>query len=864
MDSKPVFSFSDTSAQGATRTITGEVLLPSSVDASVRKASSKRQWVSQSFAKKDAAFEAYVALFHAGLVNENLLPLRYDKEIVEACAVVEGRPGVVDVPAQLDPWSNLIVPNWEGTPVLHESVVDIRHERITIARMVMILPQPVPKKIDFELYWDYNTLLNATIQASTCRNFCHEHLSTCAQATALMLRSVFKNRMDKRNTDFACLFTPYDARDLQNWIAVNSGTRLACGFPFANIAYSEVGLVRDLANNGVPHTFQGISRFAKGPPSRLITRTNLPHGDNVDDDRYLKVTRLSKRADFLHKIAPQAQNAITDAAVNYLPINQCEIDNLSFEASRFALFIPSIMHQVEVHVAAESLCNSLLSSLKIADVNLVISAVSAPVSREMNDYQRLEFLGDSVLKYYTSLTLSAQHLNWHEGILSGKKDHLVSNGRLSISARQTGLANYIRTIPFTGHKWRPLFISDVLNKDASKSRQISTKTLADVVEALIGAAYVDGGDQKVLACLKLFLPEIAWVSLAEQHQILYNAYCFDMHYPPHFAKVEELINHTFTRKVLLVEALTHASHQGPYTSASYQRLEFLGDSILDSIVVLTAYKHQPSIPTPLLHLMRTVLVNASFLAFLCLTFSISGTRAKVVSDHHQHYSTIQIEISLYIWQFMRHSNPAIRTSQQACLARYESLCDKILDSLNYGTTYPWVSLAKLDPPKYFSDLIESLLGAIYIDTHGSLPACESFLDRLGVMRYLQRIMNGPMALLHPKEELGQLANAEKVQYQLAEEKSEGGEGLGKLICTVLIGEQEIVRVRDGTSINEVETRAAAEAVEILKKGGKQAAKTGLNPLSEATHDAAEGVQKETMDDCDEDHQEYYDCYKFPG
>ena len=52
-----------------------EVTLPSFVHPEVRTASSSQRWRSEAAAIKDAAFESYVALHKAGLVNDNLLPL---------------------------------------------------------------------------------------------------------------------------------------------------------------------------------------------------------------------------------------------------------------------------------------------------------------------------------------------------------------------------------------------------------------------------------------------------------------------------------------------------------------------------------------------------------------------------------------------------------------------------------------------------------------------------------------------------------------------------------------------------------------------------------------------------------------------
>ena len=118
-----------------------------------------------------------------------------------------------------------------------------------------------------------------------------------------------------------------------------------------------------------------------------------------------------------------------------------------------------------------------------------------------------------------------------------------------------------------------------------------------------------------------------------------------------------------------------------------------------------------------------------------------------------------------------------------------------------------------------SDIAESIVGAIYIDSHGSLPACEAFLARIGLIDYLRRVMEGNIALLHPKEELGQLANQDKVRYEV------GREGEGKeqrLWCQVFVGGREIVRVGNGLNIMEVQTQGADEACQALRMNLREA------------------------------------------
>ena len=117
--------------------------------------------------------------------------------------------------------------------------------------------------------------------------------------------------------------------------------------------------------------------------------------------------------------------------------------------------------------------------------------------------------------------------------------------------------------------------------------------------------------------------------------------------------------------------------------------------------------------------------------------------------------TYTTESSFALWQAMRHANSAISADQQACLARYDELKDDMEAALNRGECYPWTLLARLEPPKFMSDVVESLIGAIWIDSGGGMGEARMFLERLGVMPYARRALGTGVRLLHPKEELGE-------------------------------------------------------------------------------------------------------------
>jgi ribonuclease-3 len=100
-------------------------------------------------------------------------------------------------------------------------------------------------------------------------------------------------------------------------------------------------------------------------------------------------------------------------------------------------------------------------------------------------YERLEFLGDSVVNFLTAEFLHLKYNSDDEGMLSKKKSALVSGAALANVARQLKLYSYLITA-----------------KEVDKK---NPALLADVFEALIGAVYLDAGIKKCKEILSNFL-----------------------------------------------------------------------------------------------------------------------------------------------------------------------------------------------------------------------------------------------------------------------------------------------------------------------------------------------------------------------
>ena len=75
-------------------------------------------------------------------------------------------------------------------------------------------------------------------------------------------------------------------------------------------------------------------------------------------------------------------------------------------------------------------------------------------------------------------------------------------------------------------------------------------------------------------------------------------------------KLEEKIGHKFKNKELLLTALTHSSYANEKhdRSLSYERLEFLGDSILGLVSAEFLYSHKPALPEGRMTRLRAELV----------------------------------------------------------------------------------------------------------------------------------------------------------------------------------------------------------------------------------------------------------------
>lgn len=802
VDLRPTFTFSE---DYKTNLINATVTLPSCLKSSVRRTSGLRWWQTEHAAMKDAAFQAYVGLYRAHLLTDNLLPFPHER-VIEG-DVQDKLTSTIDIQAQFSPWVGL-AKAW-AQPNLHQTEVSIKpHHRRNEAeiRMVLTTPGLIPSVPSFNLYWDNETTFTASLASSrqaTPLNSADIRFMQDIMHT--LLRSTHSDYMPDSRKDFTALFTPeIDVTEFGNWLNANQGRRPALQqFQLQHHSDRSLGLVRPSLLHGIPHVFH---------------QWHMPTDVDVIEETEVQIEclPLTRRRNFLQRATLSERTVgLADQVVEtepkmvrLFPANLCTIDLLPFEQAKFALFIPSILQHVEMCIVATQLQQKVLKGVYFNDIQHVIEAITASSVQWVTNYQRYEFVGDSILKFLVTSQLFVDHNTWHEGYLSQRRASLVSNTCLARAALDAGIDEFIITKPFTTKQWTPPLISNAKNFSTA-GRIISSKTLADVVEALIGAAFVDGGLSVATSCIQAILPGHPIQS--PEFRFGRNTRSASFTNLSTSAQAESVIGYQFLDRSLLQEALTHPSCERDTVTESYQRLEFLGDAILDMIVVSVLSKHKPPLSHGAMTRVKAALVNADFLAFLCLEFSITYDIVNIQQKKSREFYEVHADDHTELWRFMRHHSQEIMAAQQACRRRHESLRQEIQNSLKRGTSYPWDLLAQLNADKFFSDLIESVIGAIFVDSGGILVYCQRFAERIGLMPYLLRILSEDIEISHPKTALERLTGSGKVEYVLSCE--EGASNLYR--CLVRINDADVTTVGECLTKDEALVRAAHAAVKLL-------------------------------------------------
>lgn len=286
--------------------------------------------------------------------------------------------------------------------------------------------------------------------------------------------------------------------------------------------------------------------------------------------------------------------------------------------------------------------------------------------------------------------------------------------------------------------------------------------------------------------------------------------------PHELQNVEAMIGYKYNRKILMVEAMTHASYMADAHTVSYERLEFAGDAVLDMIVVEHLYRAPGKNYSPgQIQLIKAAVVNSHFLGYICLRTCLTTNTSMPKADRDGVISTIDTRQETSLWQCLQHSSPQILNESSRTIARYRANAEAIENALSCDTVFPFASLTALEIPKIFGDIIESLLGAVYLDSGGEIAAAIRMLEKLGIMGILRRIVEEDVDVLHPVSRLHVWANKHNQKLEFVETRADG-----KVKSTVVLDEEPLVYEEDvergHSSKTQVRFMAAEKAIRQLR------------------------------------------------
>ncbi|XP_078032947.1 endoribonuclease Dicer-L-like [Augochlora pura] len=420
----------------------------------------------------------------------------------------------------------------------------------------------------------------------------------------------------------------------------------------------------------------------------------------------------------------------------------------------------------------------------------IMYALTSKIGRDAFDLERLETLGDSYLKFVTSLFLYDRFPNCNEGTITTMKSKIIGNRNLYYCGKKKGipgrmkvdefvpLSNFIAPAYAVFRQLQEVLIdaevspnvlyeiqvpdkeqfsgciseatknaieTKVSNWESAETQTgmehylgmqtLSDKTVADCVEALIGVYLVNMG---IKAAIKILM----WFGILPENVINIDALLltvYDSHAIPHenidylmpwASDIEKRLGYKFKNRAFLLQAFVHPSYTTNTTIECYQRLEFLGDAVIDFLITSYIYEYCGNLNPGALTDLRSALVNN--ITFACLSVRY-GLHTALLAYAPQ----LNISIDRFV-KFQEERNHLVNDELLWILLE-EDEC-KMVESV--------------DVPKVLGDLFESAIGAIYLDCGKNLKKVWEILYSLmykEIDEFSQNIPKQPVRVLYETE-----------------------------------------------------------------------------------------------------------------
>ncbi|KAJ5636201.1 dicer-like protein 1 [Penicillium longicatenatum] len=620
--------------------------------------------------------------------------------------------------------------------------------------IILLARVPLPEIPSFPIYLENDketsieaTVLDMPLSAVT------EDLACFSQFTVAIFRDVFHKTFEHKMEKFPYWLAPIrsDAqiinstdspRELIDWKTLN----------FVNqnpeIKWTKEMEPETLLNRLIYDGWDGKRRFflinvdstlrPSNPPPSLSKNSRPRALESVDwGQPVFQAECVCLRRNFLEK-------ATESEKVEVIPI----------PIVTSCLAFPAIMNRLESYMIVLEGCQHLGLDIRLdyaleaftkdSDNTEEHRVLQVHVQRGMGkNYERLEFFGDTFLKMATSISLFCQKPDDDEYDYHVNRMCLICNRNLFNAACKTNLYAYIRSRGFSRHTWYPPGLELLHGRnylrhlESESSHALGEKTIADVCEALIGASLLTGGKESrfdmAIEAVTLFVDSKnhkakSWEDYVSSYvKPSYQITSADGFEIDLAHKIFRDLGYRFKSPRLLRSAFTHPSYPSAWSKVPcYQRLEFLGDALLDMVCIEDLFRRFPDKDPQWLTEHKMAMVSNKFLGALAVKLGFHR--------HLQHFS-----------------NPL-----QSGVTQYAEDI-QIAEEEGNGMMDYW--LGTKDSPKCLPDMLEAYLAAVFVDSDFDYKVIENFFTRHIKPYFVDMSLYDTFANKHPTTYLyNQLTN----------------------------------------------------------------------------------------------------------
>jgi endoribonuclease Dicer len=395
---------------------------------------------------------------------------------------------------------------------------------------------------------------------------------------------------------------------------------------------------------------------------------------------------------------------------------------------------PAIIHRIDSNLVALDACRMLGLNIR-PDLALEAFTKDSDNTEEHdaeqinfqsgmgNNYERLEFLGDCFLKMATTISIFTLIPDKAEFEYHVERMLLICNRNLFNNALEVKLEEYVRSMAFDRRSWYPegLTLKKGKRKDLHRKHVLADKTIADVCEALIGAAYLTA-QEKDPNDFDLAIQAVTTMVKDKNHAMRSYADYYAAYTKPAWqtapcnsvqldmaARFRARMGYEFTHPRLLRSAFQHPTYPSVYEKLpSYQRLEFLGDALLDMACVEWLFGRFPGADPQWLTEHKMAMVSNQFLG--CLAVYLGFHKAIAYCS-----PAIQKEVQEYVAEIEAALEGAKREAVERGGTEEEFRRD-------FG-----VQCGR--PPKCLPDVVEAYVGAVFVDSEYDFGQVRAFFAR---------------------------------------------------------------------------------------------------------------------------------------